>query len=265
MDASSDFSPFADAAGYYDRYRAPYAPEALEHIVATFALGEDARVLDLGCGPGTIAIPLSRAASEIVAVDLDPNMLAEGQRLAAARGRSNIRWIQGRAEDVLPHLGGFRAVTLGQSLHWMDRDLVLGLLADRIEDGGGLAILDEGLKRPPESWAGVARDVAARYLGRADRHPGKHPEMDHAPSLRRSACFSAFTVREFPVEITRDFASVLGCIYSSVRSTRAMFDDRAPAFEAELNAALLRLNPSGVFHETLATAVFVAPKASRIG
>ena len=259
-----DDSPFASAAIYYDRYRAPYASGALDQVIAAFALGPGSRALDLGCGPGTIAIPLSRVVAEVVAVDPDPHMLAEGQRLAAEMGRGNIRWIQGRAEDVLPGLGHFHAVTLGQSLHWMDRDLVLRRLADIVEDGGGVAILDEGRRRAPESWAGVAADLVSSYLGPTGRHPSKHPEMDHEPSLRRSTHFYIFTVREFPSEITRDVVSILGCVYSSVRSTKPMFGDRAPAFEDELSRILIRLNPSGVFHEALETAVYLAPKA-RVG
>ncbi len=257
-----DESPFAEAAAWYARGRAPYAPGALEHVVTALALDRRARVLDLGCGPGTIAIPLSHDVAEVVAVDLDANMLSEGRRLAALAGRGNIRWIQGRAEDVLPGLGKFQAVTLGQSLHWMDRDLVLQHVAGAIEDGGGLAILDEGLARTPESWAPVSSELVTKYLGPSRRHPGKHPEIDHAPSLRRSAWFHDFAVREFSCEIPRDIASILGCIYSSVRSTKAMFGDRATAFEAELSQALLRLNPSGLFHERVETAVFVAHKAA---
>ena len=255
-------TPFADAAVYYDRFRPPYAPAALEHVISALGLDGGARVLDLGCGPGTIAIPLSRVVAEVVAVDPDGAMLAEGRRLAAAQGRRNIRWIRARAEDLAPDLGPFRAATLGQSLHWMDRDRVLAQLADLIEDGGGLAIIDEGQAHRPESWAPTAAAIAATYVGRRPRHPGKHPEVDHAPSLCRSRHFADFAVCEFPYEITRDIGSVLGCIYSGVSATRPMFGDRAPAFEAELRDALLRLNPAGVFHEPLETAVFVAMKGA---
>jgi ubiquinone/menaquinone biosynthesis C-methylase UbiE len=80
------------------------------------------RALDLGCGPGTIAIPLSYTAAEVVAVDPDADMIAEERRLAASRGRQNIKWLRSRAEDI--SLGGelFRVATIGQAFHWMDRD-----------------------------------------------------------------------------------------------------------------------------------------------
>ncbi len=260
MDSTSEPTPFADAAAFYDAGRPPYAPEALSHVVAGLNLKPTSRLLDLGCGPGSIAIPLSRHVAEVVAVDIDANMLAEGRKLAAAQGHDNIRWIQGRAEDVLPTLEEFHAATLGQSLHWMDRDLVLAMLGDIIAPGGGLAILDEGLDHAPESWMATARQILARYVGRRPRHPGKHPEEDHAPSLSRSAHFADFTVREFPIAFTRDPASVLTYLYSSVGAGRPLFGDRLEAFEAELTEALLRLNPAGVFEERLASTVFLAPR-----
>lgn len=254
--------PFAEAAAWYDRFRPPYAPDALAYLAEAFALGVGAHVLDLGCGPGTLAIPLSRTGAEVVAVDPDAAMLSEGEGLAAARGAGSIRWLRGRAEDVTPGLGSFRMVVFGQSLHWMDRDRVLAMLPAVIEDGGGLAIVDEGQARAPESWMAAVAPVVVRHVGRQPRHPGKHPEVAHEPCLRRSGRFAAFTVREFPYAFRRDAASALGCLYAGVGISRAALGDRAAAFEAEIAAALAAASPSSVFDEQLTTAAFIAMKAA---
>jgi SAM-dependent methyltransferase len=253
--------PFADAAPYYDAGRPPYAPGALEMVVAAFGIGPGARVLDLGCGPGTVAIPLSRLGAAVVAVDPDPAMLSEARRLAASRGAGRIDWICARAEDALAEAGPFRLVTFGQSLHWMDRDRVLAGLGAVVEDGGGLAIFDEPSGYAGESWARAAAEIVRKYVGRPARHPMKHAESAHEPSLLRSASFSRFETHRFDVAFTRTPASILGYIYSGVHTTKAAFGDAAERFEAELMAALDAMSPSGEFRERAETFVLIARKA----
>ncbi|MEO3885549.1 class I SAM-dependent methyltransferase [Nonomuraea sp. B5E05] len=58
---------FGGAAPYYARYRAGHGEPAIEQLAMTF--GDDRTVLDLGCGPGTVAIPLARRVREVLAVD----------------------------------------------------------------------------------------------------------------------------------------------------------------------------------------------------
>jgi SAM-dependent methyltransferase len=264
MPFSSDESPFAGTAAYYARFRAPYAPVALDWVVETFALTDKDRVLDLGCGPGSLAIPLSRSVAEVIAVDPDAEMIAEGQRLAEREERRNISWLTTRAEDIPSDGDPFKTATIGQAFHWMDRDAVLARLAVLIPDGGGLALVNPGRRRPQELWEGTADPIIARYLGPRTRHPGANPqEPEHEPALRRSACFSHLTRREFPSAVTRDVPSIIGFIYSRSFSSRPLFGDRAGAFKAELSEALLRLNPTGVFQERIETEVLIAPKKAR--
>ena len=261
MPVSLDASPFAGTAPFYDRFRAPYAQAALAFIVATFGLNNGVRALDLGCGPGTIAIPLSSIVHEVVAVDPDADMIAEGRRLAASRGRKNIQWLHSRAEDIPPAAAPFRVATIGQAFHWMDRDQGLSKLAILTADGGGLALVNPGRRRPQESWEPAAYQIVVRFLGPRHRHRKANPqEPQHEPALRRSEHFSQFTAHEFPGTITRDINSIIGCIYSLSSSARPLFGDNAAAFEAELSQALLTLNPAGVFNEHIETEVIIAPR-----
>jgi ubiquinone/menaquinone biosynthesis C-methylase UbiE len=264
MPTSLDGSPFTGTARFYDRFRAPYAPAAIDFIAKACGLSRSVRALDLGCGPGTIAIPLSYVVAELVAVDPDADMISEGQRLAASRARQNIRWVQSRAEDISPEVGPFAVATIGQAFHWMDRDEVLRRLAILIADGGGLALVNPGKRRPQESWEPLANRIISKFLGPQVRHPRSNPqEPEHEPALRRSEHFSRFAVHEFSSTITRDINSIIGCVYSLSSSARPLFGDSAKAFETELSKALLSLNPAGVFDEQVETEVIVAPKNAR--
>jgi SAM-dependent methyltransferase len=261
MTEQASASPFAGAAPYY-KHRAPYAAEALGFVRDTFALDRASRVLDLGCGPGKLAIPLSSMVGEVVAVDPEEAMLAEGRKAAAEAGRGNLRWLCARAEEISPALGGFHAATMGQSFHWMERDLVLRRLAPLVHDGGGLALIAPSPGRQQESWESRAGEIAARYLGVRTRHPRANPhEPENEPALRRSTHFSRLHACTFDLEIVRDIPSIIGCIYSLSHSARPLFGDRAAAFERELTDALLRDNPSGRFVERVDTEVVIATRA----
>jgi len=264
MPASFVASPFAGTAPYYDRFRAPYTQAAIDFIVERSSLSKDMRALDLGCGPGTIAIALSYAVAEVIAVDSDVDMIAEGQHLATLRGRKNIQWLQSRAEDISFGAELFRVTTIGQAFHWMNRDEMLRKLAGLIADGGGLALVNPGKRRPQESWEPVADQIVAKFLGPRTRHPKSNPqEPEHEPALVRSEYFSRFTVHEFPSTITRDINSIIGCVYSKSGSARPLFGDNAKTFEEQLAKALVGMNPAGVFNEQLETEVVIAPKGAR--
>ena len=141
---------------------------------------------------------------------------------------------------------------------------MLAKLAILIADGGGMALISPGRRRPQESWEPAADAVIARFLGPRTRHPKSNPrEPTNEPALLRSEYFSQVTHREFPSAITRDVTSIVGCVYSISSSARPLFGDDAETFEAALAKALFDLNPSGVFKERLETEVTLAPKKAR--
>jgi 2-polyprenyl-3-methyl-5-hydroxy-6-metoxy-1,4-benzoquinol methylase len=72
-----DDTLFAGAAPYYQRGRLPYAPGLVETLAEALRLDGRGRLLDVGCGPGTLALSLAHLFSEIVGVGPDSGMLAE--------------------------------------------------------------------------------------------------------------------------------------------------------------------------------------------
>lgn len=251
---------FAECAPYY-KFRAPYSPEAFASVRASFGLNRSSRALDLGCGPGTVTIPLASIVSSVVAVDPCAEMIEEGRKAATVNGCDNIQWRCMKAEEVTEELGEFDLVTMGQSFHWMKRDRVLQQVAKMLKPRGGLVVINPGRRRPQESWEPLVHEVIARYVTLRERHPSKSPELAHEPALLRSAAFSEFTATEYAMEFERDIASIIGYAYSMSSSPKSDFGARAADFEREVRSELLKMSPSGRFRERVETELIVAKRA----
>jgi SAM-dependent methyltransferase len=68
-------------------------------LVAAAGLGPGVRVLDVGAGTGNVAIPAARAGADVVASDLQPDLLHAGRRRAEAEGVS-LDWREANAEAL---------------------------------------------------------------------------------------------------------------------------------------------------------------------
>jgi SAM-dependent methyltransferase len=242
---------YKGTAWYYSRYR-PVYPPALERVVSDyFGLDERGVLLDLGCGPGPVALRLAPLFERIIAIDPEPEMIEEGRAQAEAAGVSNIDWRRGSSEDLSPALGRFRVVTMGNSFHWMDRARTLGALYDLIIYGGGIAVVGEGAPipaPPPTRWRVAINDVVKKYLG--DRplpwDPVKtDPEQMHPAFIARSR-FKDLTSHVESFDVTWTIDSMLGNLYSTSFCSKRVLDDRVEAFERDLRAAILAVEPSGI-------------------
>ena len=82
---------FRTAARHYLRGRPPYAAGLIRRLVQVSGLGPGTRVMDLGCGPGQLAVALVPFVGEVVALDPEPEMLRIAAQSAAA-ARPSLQW-----------------------------------------------------------------------------------------------------------------------------------------------------------------------------
>jgi len=75
-----------------------------EALVARLGVTPGMKVLDLGCGDGTTALPEARLGADVLGVDIASNLVAAGNRRAEAEGLTNCRFQEGDAShlDDLP-------------------------------------------------------------------------------------------------------------------------------------------------------------------
>ena len=74
-------------------------------LLERLPLSPDRTILDMGAGPGTLAIPLAEKVRSVTAVDYSAGMLEVLTRQARAKKIQNIRTIQGAWEDDWQQLG----------------------------------------------------------------------------------------------------------------------------------------------------------------
>jgi SAM-dependent methyltransferase len=264
-----DPSLFAGAARYYDQGRLPYAPGLADALARGLGLDGRGRLLDVGCGPGTVARRLASLFEAVTGLDPDPGMLAEAARLSAAEGISHTTWVQQRAEALPAGLGLFRVITFGASFHWMDRPRVARAVRTMLVPGGAAggavvqvdapgnragALLGEaprdGLRYPLAPDAAIG-ELRRRYLG-PDQRAGqsiRNTSPSGEDDVFQAAGFKPARTVIVPDgrEIVRTADQVVAERFSLSGSAPHLFGDRIGQFESDLRALLAGTSSSGRF------------------
>ena len=255
-----DASLFEGSAGYYRRGRIPYA-EALPDSLAT-ALDLDGHgwLLDVGCGPGIIALRLAHLFEEVVGLDPDAGMLEEAPRAARELGVANISWVLLRAEDLPAGLGTFRVITFAQSFHWMNRSKVASAVRAMVEPNGAVVQIDPGRDgiasdpapgpHPPVPFEAIDR-LRRRYLG-PDRRAGQGVRST-SPSGEDAIFQEAGFVPEVRMPVAdarildRTTDDLVAWVFSASSTAPHLFGEELGPFEAHLRALLDEASPSRHF------------------
>jgi ubiquinone/menaquinone biosynthesis C-methylase UbiE len=74
--------------------------ESGEAVVESLGVKPGLKVLDLGCGDGTTAVPAARRGADVLGVDIARNLVDAGNRRAREHGLPNLRFQEGDACDL---------------------------------------------------------------------------------------------------------------------------------------------------------------------
>jgi len=115
---------FATTVALYEELRPPYPPAFFREVARRLRLTHAHALIDLGTGPGLLALGFSPYVGRIVGVDPEPAMIAAA-RAAASRASAALTLIESKTEQLSGDIGSFDVVALGRALHWMDREATL--------------------------------------------------------------------------------------------------------------------------------------------
>ncbi|HKC00234.1 MAG TPA: class I SAM-dependent methyltransferase [Terriglobales bacterium] len=74
--------------------------ESGEALVARLGITKGLKVLDLGCGDGTTALPAARLGADVLGVDIAKNLVEAGNKRATVQGLTNCRFQEGDASNL---------------------------------------------------------------------------------------------------------------------------------------------------------------------
>jgi ubiquinone/menaquinone biosynthesis C-methylase UbiE len=166
------FTRTVDAFGDYAvTYRAQFA-DLLAQMVSA---GPGDRVVDLACGPGTLALQFARRVRWVYGMDLTPAMLTRARSTAQTDGLHNLGFTLGDAQSLPFADGSFDISVTSYSLHHMPNPaLTIREMARVVKRDGRVGIIDIVVPEDPARAEAanrieIARDPShTRSLGRKD-------------------------------------------------------------------------------------------------
>jgi len=251
---------FRTTVPYYARFRLNYPQALIARVLEIVGLKPGDRAMDLGCGPGLLAIPFARAGLKVTAVDPEPEMLAAAEASAREAGVSlDVRL--GSSFDLPAGIGPFKLVTMGRAFHWMDRTETLTALDRIVAPDGAVALFDDDHPRTAENrWRLKLHEIGNKFGRGESSHVVAREKGDYRTheSYLLDSAFSNIERTGFVIrrELTAD--QIVGLAYSLSTSSPEKLGDRAAEFERELRAELAEFSPHGKFVEIAEMGALIA-------
>ena len=251
---------FEGTADYYSRFRVPYPHVLIDNLIEQVKPPQNGILLDLACGPGRLTFPLARYFNKVIAVDIDPGMIAVGKDEANKQGINNIEWFTGRAEEVEIELNSVDLMTMGDAFHRLDQSLILDLANKWLKPGGHAAIVGMyAIWRGNEDWHKLVSEIIGKWT--------PLPPVLNFSEFRDYGLmlidkgFTDISRESFEVKNQCTIDSIIGYLYSTSRCSKKILGNKASDFEAELRAELFKLNEKGVFSENIKCGYTIGKKA----
>lgn len=163
---------FDTVAAGYDNPALQFFPRTANHLLDTLNLNDDARLLDVACGTGVVALEAGRRLDRghVTGVDLSEGMLAQARAKAEQQGVANIDFQCMDIDSLEMVEGGYDAATCSFGLFFLqDMPAAMQRIASTLRPGGQVGIT---------AFAGQAfLPVVQTFFDRYEAYGGELPDM----------------------------------------------------------------------------------------
>jgi len=266
MTRIAPFEPqrFASAIPHYVAGRPAYCMHLVERLARETGLGDGSRVLDLGCGPGSLTLPLARFSGTTIGIDPDPAMIAAARQSAEVAGLA-VEWGVGSSLELDDELKPLDLVTIARAFHWMDREATLKRLDELVRPGGAVALVNTELHPLGNHTWHAAFEELRKSHGRFDdfyRWRKSAAWEEHLSVLVRSVFCDVVRISVYEArEVSLD-EIVARALSFSANSPSSLGEDGRAAYVAAVRETMLALEPGGRFPEIVESAAMIARRAN---
>jgi ubiquinone/menaquinone biosynthesis C-methylase UbiE len=257
---------YRGTARFYDKFRVGYPEPLLDDLRVRAGISGGGRLLDLACGTGQITFGLGPSFRESWAVDQESEAVDFARAKASTLGIHNVRWITGRAEDVDAD-EYFELVAIGNAFHRLQRRCIAQSALRWLHPGGHLALLwCNSPWNGRHAWQLALSEVVHRWTretGTTERVPAKldqHLTEDPHTTVLASAGFMIVGDFAFATPHEWTVEQLTGFMYSTSVLSQDALGSNVQAFERDLRARLLDVEPEGVFREEIDFSYTLASK-----
>ncbi len=240
-----------------------------DSLVESIGISTGLRILDLGCGDGTTAIPAARRGAEVLGVDIAANLVAAGNARSQTLGLSNCRFQEGDASDLRDLADdGFDLVVSIFGAMFAPRPFEVASEMVRVTRTGGRIVMGNWIPNDPTLVAQILK-ISAAYTPAPPEgfvSPMTWGIEDHvierfgqAGIARENITFLkdqfAFELAGTPTDLLNLFRFYYGPTMNAFAAAEK--DGRADALFEELNALFTAQNLSMVEGRTSMAANFL--------
>jgi ubiquinone/menaquinone biosynthesis C-methylase UbiE len=243
---------FASTVEFYSRYREPYPPAFFSTVAAQIGLRGNESLLDIGCGPGLLALGFAPFVEHCTGIDPEAAMIAAA-KVAAAESGVALSLIHARIEEFTA-ARTFDIVTMGRSLHWMHRDTTMPVLERIVSDHGRILICGaRSVQTSATPWLKPYEDVRHGWPSATDR---KRYRLE-AREWFAASCFSELATTTVTESRQVTIADLVSRALSKSNTSPAVLGNRRARFEAEITAVLEPFAQHGILQEQIAASASI--------
>ena len=240
-----------------------------EAVVNRMGITAGLRVLDLGCGDGTTAVPIARLGADVTGVDISRNLVEAGNRRAQEAGLTNCRFQHGDAASLREIAdASFDLVVSIFGAMFCPKPFDVAKEMVRVTRPGGRIVMGNWIPGDPTLVAQILR-ISSAYSPPPPE--GFVSPMTWGIESNVVERFSAagvpkenvscvndvytFTSPQSPASFLRDFRTWYGPTMNAFAAAEQ--SGRAADLQAELEALFERENQSGTESATVIPATFL--------